>query len=250
MRLSVRIPSLLLGAALLLSAAGACQKASKPGEGGQGGGQNPPAPTGPYFKADLPDEYVLNRDPGAVSWIVDTNIPDWTVESDEAWCKATAKTNEVWLDIEEFDAREENGAYKYDPPRTCTVTVKAGAVYNKTFKIIQQTNTIISFPEAVANILTVELPADGGTAEVLVWSNAYHWTPTTDASWLTVTRKDAATLKVTSTPRSDGETEARSTKVIVYVTSDEFVDNQFTVVDAPARVGGEGYDYGDHTDWD
>jgi len=224
-----------------------CHKKPLPGQE-QGQGQE--QPKGPFFKVDLPDEYVLNRDAGAVSWAVETNVPDWTVESDAAWCKATAKANEVWVDFEKFDARYDNGAYKYDPPRIATVTVKAGTVYNKKFKIIQQTNTIVSFPEAVANILTVELPADGGSAEVLVWSNAYHWTPTTDASWLTVSRKDAATLKVTSAPRPDGETEARSAKVTVYVTSDEFVNNDFTVVDAPARVGGEGYDYGDHTDWD
>ena len=232
-----------------------CRKVPKPNQG-QGQGQQQELPKGPYFKFTLgfPEELVLNLDSGAQSWTVETDITDWTAESDAEWCKPTAKPDQLWLDIEDYEVRYEDGPYKgniiYAPPRSCTVTVKAGTVFNRSFKIVQQTHLRIAFPEAVANVLTVELPADGGSREVTVDTNAYQWAATTEASWLKVERKDGATLKVTSTARPDSETAARSATVKVYVTSDEFNSSSFTVKDAPAYVDGDGFDYGEHTDWD
>ena len=139
----------LLCATLALSAVGACQKPPKPGEEGQGGGQQqPPAPKGPYFKAELPDEYLLSYNQGGISWPVDTDITDWTATPDAEWCKWTPKEKELGLVVEDYDCRDENGYESYDPPRTCTVTVKAGTVYSKTIKIIQDTHTIINFPQS------------------------------------------------------------------------------------------------------
>ena len=129
-------------------AAGGCQKAPKPNQGqGQGQGQQQEQPKGPYFKINLPDEFLMSYNQGAASWVVDTDITDWTATSSEGWCKPTAKAKELWLDVEDYDCRYENGAYRYDPPRICTVTVKAGTVFNKTFKVVQDTHTMISFTQ-------------------------------------------------------------------------------------------------------
>lgn len=252
----------LLCASIALSAVGACQKPPKPGEEGQGGGQQqPPAPKGPYFKAELPDEYVLSYNQGAISWAVDTDITDWTATSDEEWCKPTAKAKELLLDVEDYDCRDENGYERYDPSRTCTVTVKAGTVFSKTIRIIQDTHTIITFPQMELSSqydwitvssegMTVFLSPDGETRDIAVMSNAYRWTTSTEADWLTVTRVDGATLRITSKARDASVTAPRSTKVQLAVTSDVLNNASFKVEDAPASVAGHDLDYGDHTDWD
>ena len=252
----------LLCAALFLSVVGACQKKPLPGEEGQGGGQQqPPVPAGPYFKANLPDEYLLSFNQGAVSWPVDTDINDWTATSDADWCKPTAKAKELWLDVEDYDCRDENGYERYDPPRICTVTVKAGTVFSKTFKIVQDTHTFVNFPQMQNSGqydwitvnpegMTVHLSPDGETRDVTVLCNAYRWTASTEADWLTVTRIDGATLRVTSKAREASQAEPRSTKVQLVVPTNLLEPVSFKVQDAPASVAGHDLDYGDHTDWD
>ena len=256
-RFSLRIAAVALGVAVL--AAGGCQKPNNPGQDpGPGGGTEP---KGPYFKAELPDERVIAYNDGNVSWPVETDITDWTATSDAEWCKPTTAATYLRLDIEDYDCRDENGYERYDPPRTCTVTVKAGTVFSKTIKIIQVTHIIITFPQQEFNKLrydwilsgpegmTVLLSADGQTRDVVVKSNAYRWTPSTEADWLTVTRIDGATLRVTSKARDASVTTSRSATVKV----DSGVWDQyatFTVKDATSELDDEGYGYGDHTDWD
>ena len=219
-------------------------------------------PATPFFTASLPDEWVFNMDPGAMSWPVETNITDWTATSSESWCKPTPMTDQLWLDIEDYDARDENGYERFDPPRTCTVTVKAGSVYSKTIQIVQQTHTIIYFPqkdysreydwiEDGPTGMTVFLSADGQTRDLLVTTNTWRWIPETDAAWLKVECVNNSTLRLTSTARAETVTAARSAQVKVYDKYNEyFVYSTFTVEDAPATVGGEDFGYGDHTEWD
>ena len=251
--------NLLLAALVILALAG-CQKKPLPGQE-QGQGQQQVQPKGPYFKAELPDEYLLSYNQGGISWPVDTDITDWTATSDADWCKPTAKAKELWLDVEDYDCRDENGYESYDPPRTCTVTVKAGTVFGKTIKIIQDTHTIITFPQMELNSqydwitvnsegMTVHLSPDGETRDIAVMSNAYRWTPSTEADWLTVTRIDGATLRITSKARDASVTVPRSAKVQLAATSDLINNASFKVEDAPASVAGHDLDYGDHTDWD
>lgn len=254
----------LLCASLLLSAA-ACDKPPKP-DPAPGPTPNPtpdpdPKPAAPYFRADLPAECVINFDQGVVAWTVETNITDWTVSSSETWCKATPKAEQIWLEVENYDARDENGFEAYDPPRICTVTVQAGTVFNKTIKLVQQTHTIIDFPQRTYSMnydwildepsgMVVLLSADGQTRELVVQSNAYRWIPTTEASWLKVECLNNSTLKLTSTARPETESEARTATVKLYVETDELNYVTFQVQDAPAKVGGPDLNYGDHTDWD
>lgn len=250
---------LIVLAAMLLIMPG-CQKPPKPGQE-QGQGQQQEQPKGPYFKIELPDEFLMSYNQGSASWVVDTNISDWTVESDASWCKPTAKTNELWLDVEDYDCRDENGAYRYDPPRICTVTVKAGTTYGKTFKVVQDTHTFISFTQLRYSLnydwildepsgMKVLLSADGQTRDLMISSNAYRWVPETEATWLKVKCVDNATLRLTSTARADTETAPRSATVKLYVETDRLNTANFTVEDAPASVEGNDFSYGDHTDWD
>lgn len=250
----------LLMAALLVILAVGCHKIPKPNQE-QEQEQNPEQPKGPYFKAELPNEYLLSYNQGGISWPVDTNIDDWTATSDAEWCKPTAKEKELGLVVENYDCRDENGYEQYDPPRTCTVTVKAGTVFSKTIKIIQDTHTIINFPQSEMSSnydwistgpsgMKVLLSADGQTRDIVIMSNAWRWVAETEASWLKLERIDGATLRVTSTARGESETTARSAKVKLYVESNRLNEASFTVEDAPADVNGEGYGYGDHTDWD
>ena len=243
-------------------AAGGCQKAPKPNQGqGQGQGQQQEQPTGPYFKINLPDEFLMSYNQGAASWVVDTDITDWTATSSEGWCKPTAKAKELWLDVEDYDCRYENGAYRYDPPRICTVTVKAGTVFNKTFKVVQDTHTMISFTQLTYSQnydwildepsgMKVLLSADGQTRDLMITSNAYRWIPETEASWLKVECVNNATLRLTSTARPESETTARRATVKLYAETDRLNTASFTVEDAPANVEGNDFSYGDHTDWD
>lgn len=250
--------------ALLLCVA-AISSCGKPADSSQNSGNNQgtdpdPTPSGPYFTATLPDEVVLNMDPGAVSWVVDTNIEDWTATSSESWCKPVTGSTELLLQIEAYDARDDNGQYQYDPPRTCTVTVKAGTVFSKTIQVVQQTHVIISFIQRTYSMnydwisdgpdgMNVLLSAAGQTRDLVVSSNAYRWVPTTDASWLKVECVDNATLRLISAARSDSDTQPRSAVVKVYVETDQLNYETFTVLDAPASVEGNDFGYGDHTDW-
>ena len=255
----------VLAAFLVILATAGCEKKPLPGQEQnqeQQGQEKPEQPTGPYFKAELPDECVLGYNDGNMSWGVETNITDWTAVSDAEWCKPKTEATFLRLDVTEYDCRYDNGQYKYDPPRTCTVTVKAGTVFTKSIKVVQNTHTTISFPQQEFNSLrydwilsgpsgmTVLLSADGETRDVVIQSNAYLWAPSTEADWLTVSRVDGSTLRVTSKARDASVTTPRSAKVKVEVVYAYNEFESFTVQDAPANLDDEGYGYGDHTDWD
>lgn len=227
---------------------------SKPSVGGDNNGNvvGPQKPSGednkPYFKADLPDEFIVNRDPGSVSWSVDTNIEDWTVTSSEDWCVAeVTEDSRLLLTIEDYDPRTDNGIYIYDPPRTCSIEVKAGDTFSKKFKLVQQCRISISFPYLTS---AIKLPPSGGSVDVIVSTNAYKWAAQTDASWIEVRCVDNTTLRIKSTARSGQETEIRQATIKVYPTSDETQYSTLSVQDTPPTVDGDDWDYGDHTDWD
>jgi len=251
--MNLKIASLL---ALLLFAAMSC---TKPGPGGDNGGAggNANENTGdnnggqidvtPFFKVDLPDEYVVNSDPGAISWAVSTNIETWTATSSEGWCKPEVSNSTLLLRIDDYDPKTENGAYIYDPPRVCTIEVKAGNVYSKTFKLVQQCRIGFDFPYLTS---AVTIPPTGGVVDVVVRTNAYKWTARTEASWLKLECVDAYTLRITSTPRSEQSDEIREARVLVYPVSDETDPSWITVKDSQPTVGGSDWGYGDHTNWD
>lgn len=252
----------LLCASLLLSAV-ACDKPLKPDPtpGPTPGPDPEPKPAAPFFRADLPAEFVFNVDAGVMDWPVETNISDWTATSSDTWCKATPSQTGLRLETENYIVMGDGENVEYVAPRVCTVTVQAGTTFSKTIQIVQQTYTAINFPqhELYTNYdwilsgpegITVLLSADGQTRELVVNSNAWLWVPETDAAWLQVTCVDNKTLRLTSTARPESETAPRSATVKVYDKNNEPVFRTFRVADAPATVGGDDFDYGDHTDWD
>ena len=193
---------------------------------------------------------------------METDIKDWTAESSESWCKTATSATELRLDVEDYKVRNayDNG-WEYAQPRTCTVSVKAGTVFSKTIRIVQQTYTIITFPQQAMSSnydwiqdgpggMTVLLSSDGDMREILISSNTWRWVPETDAGWLKAEYVNGSTLRLTSTARAETETSARSATVRVYDKNDELVYATFAVQDAPANVEGQDFGYGDHTDWD
>lgn len=174
----------------------------------------------------------------------------------------TVTAKELRLDIEEYKIRNAYGYdWEYAQPRTCTVDVTAGTVFSKSIRIVQQTYTIITFPQQAMSAkydwiqddpsgMTVLLSSDGDTREVMISSNAWLWVPETTALWLKAEYVDGATLKLTSSARAQSETSARSAQVKVYDKNNELVYSTFTVQDAPANVEGQDFGYGDHTGWD
>lgn len=199
----------------------------------------------PYFKASIQDLYAFNCGNNGVDIPYETNISGWTAVSDQSWCSVSINESDIVVILDEYVPRLENGAYLYTVPRTCSVTVTAGTTFSKTFQVLQESKAIIVPPDT-----PVLLSAAGGTAKVSIRTNCYDWRITCDASWLTCTKLDGQTLSVTSTARSADEKEPRKTTVTITSSLDDWVYANITVSDADASLGGEDYNYGDHTDWD
>lgn len=209
---------------------------------------DPPAPPAtPFFTADIKDVYPFNRANSGVEIHFQTNIQDITVTPDSAWCKVTlfAQQSYFLMMVDAYDTRLPNGAYDYPEPRTCSVTVKAGDVYNKTFKVLQEGHTYIRVPES-----PVVLSAAGASTDVKISTNCYEIQAVCDASWLSFNIKDMSTVTVTSTARPDSEKTPRKATVRLVSKLDSDTYNNFVVADADATLSDEDYKYGDHTDWD
>lgn len=232
---------------LLAAALFAVVGCSKPEQGGPGPSPkpspipDPPTPT-EYFKAEIQDVYVQGPDDTGFSLTVDTNMDSgkWTVTSDAEWLTITKNSNDVVI----VPASIERDQNNYPAPRSCRVSVKAGTVYEKTFTVVQEAWTRIN------SSYEVKLNPGGETLELNVLHNCYSWTPATDADWLTVRKKDTATLVVTSSPRGASDSQIRS--AVVRLQSDWQADTywEIKVSDAESELGNEDYDYGDRTDWD
>lgn len=246
----MRIPLFLLA---VVVAVGACSKPDKPNSGTTPGtNPNPPGqtPVAQHFTADLPNEFLLNFGKHDHTWKVDTDVPNWTVTSDQAWCQAQAVENGLLILVDSYEEKDADGNYVYLQPRVCNLSVNAGTVFSKTFKVVQESHLSLDLPEGQNGILSVELSPDGGTREVIVRCNSYVWTASSEAAWLKLERKDNATLLVTSSARGGNETAQRSAQVKVYTPSDTQLYWIFTVSDTPTSYGGEDLGYGDHTGWD
>lgn len=194
----------------------------------------------------MKDVYPFNRGEQAVWIYFDTNVKDWTATPDADWCTVSYNEdhNGCLVKVGQYDPRYDNGAYMYTSPRTCSVTVKAGDLYNKAFTVLQESMTYIKVPEN-----PVVLSAAGESADITLSNNCYGLS-FSETSWLSFTKKDSNTYTVTSTSRPSGDRTAR--KVTVKVTSvlDNTVYASFVVADADATLSDEDYRYGDHTDWD
>lgn len=223
------------------------------GEHGGDSGENGESDK-PFFTADIPSEYNTTSPEQGWNYMVSTNIPDWTAESDAAWCrtsilKGQENSYELNIIVDGFDPRTENGSYDYCPPRVCTVTIKAGSIYSHSLTVRQESNVRMTTGLYGKPVL---LDPAGETRQIYILTNCISWTPSTDADWLTVKRIDNATLELTSTARKDSE-PARTTIVNVVSDLDSWSSTSrtsFTVADADASLSGDDYGYGDHIDWE
>jgi hypothetical protein len=242
--------------ATLASCSGGGGGAGEPDDPGE---QPPVNPTDKYCTTDMPDVWVFNKDASSTGFTLQTNLEasDFNVTCSEAWCTAQVQptamenTKRLVVNATEYDVRDANGIYVYDPPRTATMRIIGSGVFDRTITIVQNTNVIISTPllpnTGFGDIL--HLSAAGETQEVTVSTNCYSWKAVTNAAWLTVSRKDNVTLVVTSTART-GDTP-RSGTVTIINESDELNDRHtFTVADKDAVLTGNDYQYGEGTDWD
>lgn len=247
-RQSTMYKKLLLPLAILLLALASCNKPdggkvnpTPSPDPGPTPVPDPPSPTY-YFKAEIQDLYVQGPDDTGFTIAVDTNMgsDEWTVSADADWITTTKNSKDVVI-VPALIERDQNN---YPAPRSCRVSVKAGTVYEKTFTVVQEAWTRIN------SSYEVKLNPGGETLELNVLHNCYSWTPATDADWLTVRKKDTATLVVTSSPRGASDSQIRS--AVVRLQSDWQADTywEIKVSDAESELGNEDYDYGDRTDWD
>lgn len=211
----------------------------------------------PYFKANVQDLYAFNCGseglPPGFEILYETNVDDWTVTSDAPWCKATKETSRILVDLEPYLPTYENGQYMYLVPRTCSVTIAVKDIFNKTFQVLQESKTGFTVPYE-----PVLISPAGGTVDVTLRNNCYDWTVEIDrslsgdddGSWLTLKKKDAITLTITSSPRPAGVEKARKVWVRVNSVLDSDSWGRFPVADSDAVLSGEDYPYDDVIDWD
>ena len=240
--------ALALGALLLC----ACPRVDPMDPVGPEGPDGPEVPEKPYFNlmtssgTSVPQDYelVYNRDAVSVAAMtVKTNVTDWSVTSSDTWCSATAdENNNIILQLQEYGESRE-----VLPPRICTVSVQAGAVFNQTIKVVQQSYVVFSFEREGQPVV---LPASGATIDVPVYTNSYQWTPISPADWIKLEQQSPSILRVTTSPRPVTESSPRSALVTVHSSSDEYAKGSFEVRDEDATLSGEDYQYGEHIDWD
>lgn len=248
----LRMAVLILGGLLLCACPPKVDPVVPDGPDGPDGPETPVDPDKPYFNlmtssgTPVPQDYelVYNRDAVSVAAMtVKTNVTDWSVTSSDTWCSAIAnENNSIVLQLQEYGESRE-----VLPPRICTVSVQAGAVFNQTIKVVQQSYVVFSFEREGQPLV---LPASGATIDVPVYSNSYQWTPTSPADWIKLEKRSPSVLRVTTSPRPATESSPRSALVTVHSSSDEYAKGSFEVRDEDATLSGEDYQYGEHIDWD
>lgn len=210
----------------------------------------------------VPDnhEVVFNADADGTNFIVQTDRSDWSISSDAPWCKvektdatASVMATAVIL-VDDYDVRDEEGNYHNLAARECNVRVKAGTIYDKTIRVVQQGRVYFNYTEDFTWNLglfsyVLEMSAVGEERDAYIVTNCYKWVPETDASWLSVSRKDQVTLHLVSRPAAAGE-GPRSARVTISDSNDASQSTTFTVMDRQGLLSGYDYDYEDTTPWD
>lgn len=210
----------------------------------------------------VPDkhEVVFNADATGTNFIVQTDQRDWSISSDADWCKVEKTEGTVSMAatavilVDDYDVRDENGYYHNLAARECNVRVRAGSIYDKTIHVVQQGRVYFNYTEDFAWNLdlfsyVLEMSAAGEEKDAYIVTNCYKWVPASDASWLTVSRKDQVTLHLVSQPAAAGE-GPRSARVTITDSNDESQSTTFTVMDKQGQLSGTDYGYEDATVWD
>lgn len=236
----------------------ACTEIDRPDDG-TAGTETPGTPAGDYFRlminlsTEVPDnhEVVFNTDATGTNFIVQTNLESWDISSDAEWCRVE-KTEETPSSLATAVILVDD--YDGVAARICSVRVKAGTLFDKTIRVVQQGNVFFYYTDDFTWNLSLfsyvlGISSAGEEKDAHIITNCYRWVPTCDASWLTVSRKDQVTLHLISQPASAGE-GTRSAKVTITDTNDDFKSISFTVMDNDGLLSGYDYDYDDTEPWD
>lgn len=212
---------------------------------------------GKYCTTDMPNEWVFSYEASTGSFLMTTNIEEFTVTSTEPWCTAYVENGSsddkkrLVISVTSYEKADGEGFYENELPRQATVRVAGGNVFDRSILIVQNSHIYMLVNDAYGFVDgCLELSPEGETKEVSIETNCYSWTPYTDAEWLTVRRKDGNTVVVTSRARSADDTNRREAVVKIVNDADEYNNVQFTVRDAQADIHGEDYGYDSPTGWD
>lgn len=233
-------------------------KPSDPTQPGQPSDPTQPSQPGTYYcTTDMPDEWVLSWNESWVAFPLKTNIEDFKITISESWCTAqvqpttTAGKKELMVTVEEYNVLDGTGAPMFLQPRKAKLRITGGGVFDRSITIVQNTHVQISTPSLsyFEGNQVLYLSADGETQTVTVTANCYSWRASTGADWLTITKMDASTLSITSTPRTSGGPRKASVSIV-----DEAAPMNntcsFVVADKDAVLTGNDFDYGESTEWD
>ena len=229
-----------------------------------GNPSNPGTPTGPYCKASFGDIVVLSKNELGPQIFLNTNIPlkniSLSVEPGGEWLRPDINDFEsgeynrtINLRNDGYDSRNENGDKIYEHYRTAVLRVKAGSVFDKRVTIIQEGNINLNTYVQLYQSGVLYMNPAGETKEVKVVANCYSWTPTTEADWVTLTKKDNHILIVTTAPRAADSDKKRVATISITNDKVEWQKDEtlFKVADGEPNISGENFNYGDEiSEWD
>ena len=199
------------------------------------------------FEVGIPVRVSTNLEAG--QWSITTTEPDWCRITDHYY---RINNKEEYLYFIDCVTYVSSYSPEQNPtPRECNVHISAGSLFDKTIHIVQQGKISFIFPyQKEAN--TLEVSPAGGAKDIFVLSNAYKWEAVSDAGWISVSSPDGNTLKITTTPRPDNETDKRTAVVTLHdlsTVASARTALSINITDADATLGGDNYNYGDHIDW-
>ena len=221
----------------------------------------PDTPDGDYFQIVTlsdnthdADTFLLSGyEAGYHTLVVKTNLSDdkWSATSDAAWCTTAKDGNLLKISYEQYGVK--NDAFQ---PRSCSVTVDAGTVFNAVFTVAQQAGrkqlTVYGSPSNPFYI-----SPSGTPSEFLITTNQWDWKIENQSDWLTAEHVDRMTLRVTAAPKQTADGTKRKGTILLYSSIwksfDSYVEGEayrMIFYDADTDFSGEDYGYGDNQTWD
>ena len=221
--------------------------------------QDPPAEY--YFKmvsgynqAEVPDTPVFNHRGGGVFYLIDveSNVEGWTAKGGADWCSINAyaggKKGQINLYVHPYQVS--GIAYPY--PRTCTMTIQAPGVFDKTLVIGQESESTYLYT-APNQQTQYTLPASGATVDIPVLTNLVDWKIINETGWIKAEKINRITLRVSVVPANTPQ--PRSGKITLMSIANGQVGSydtpwEINFTEGEPDVSGDDYDYGDGIEWD
>ena len=251
---------LMVVAVCLIAVAGCKKKPVPVGPDDPDDPDNPAGPTTGYFRLvsiydntrEADTFYIAGYEAGYYTLLVQTDLPaeQVSVTSGQEWC-----TTEYGGGTLKFNYQKYGEKNQILQPRTCEIEVKAGTVYHQTFTIAQQSGTKQLGTFDYRN--QFYLPADGEPITININTNLWDWQLRNTNDWIEAEHVDRQTLRIAAKPKADGASGKRNGIIYLYSVTEKTFDTytegdayKLYLYDADPTVTGDGYTYGDHTDWD